>query len=88
MTVTASDAVFKREDGPEGPADGHRDIVGEGLASPERSCPIRLMNWDGVSPAGSRVHCTSRNLSGTCSSSSVVSSITTGTRKALCDVIR
>jgi len=45
-------------------------------------------NVAGFTCSGKRVHCTSRNLSGTCSSSSPVSSITTGTRNALWAVIR
>ena len=39
-------------------------------------------------PPGNRVHCTSRNLSGTLSSSSRVSSITTGSKKVLLVAIK
>ena len=38
---------------------------------------------DGVSPEGSRVHCTARNISGTLAIWSVVPSMTTGTRNGL-----
>src|SRR5215469_15741000 len=43
-----------------------------GELTPARSCTMRRTNSGGVSPAGRRVHWTSRNLSGTFSSSSAV----------------
>ena len=53
-----------------------------GAGSKPSSCRTLWANAGGVSPPGSRVHCTSRNSSGTRASASWVSSITTGTRKA------
>jgi hypothetical protein len=49
---------------------------------------MRRANSGGVSPAGKRVHCSSRNLSGTRSSPFGVSSMTIGTRNALSAAIR
>jgi hypothetical protein len=49
---------------------------------------IRATKLAGTSPAGTDVHCTSRNLSGTRASPSRVSSMTTGSRNALSAAIR
>ena len=54
----------------------------KGAISPDNRRCTRSAKAGGVSPAGRRVHCSSRNLSGTCSSSSGVSSIATGNRNA------
>jgi hypothetical protein len=49
---------------------------------------MRAANSGGASPSGNRAHCTSRNLSGTFSSSSLVSSMTTDRKNALLAMIK
>jgi hypothetical protein len=57
-SATATHAGFKREDVREATAGTPLAAVGEELASPDRSCWMRLTNSGGVSPRGRRVHCT------------------------------
>src|SRR5580658_4885841 len=94
-TMTATETGFDRQDGatvspmavmvPD--TAFARGNVGA-ASSDDSSSATRLTKAGDVSPAGNRVHCNSRNLSGTCSSSPGVSSIATGNRNALVAVIK
>ncbi len=59
-----------------------------GVVPPASSCVTRSTNVAGVSPPGSRVHCTVMNESGTSASQSFVSSTHTGTRNGVPFAIR
>src|ERR1700691_214242 len=85
-TMSASQIGFDRQGGGTGTAGALGKVAADG--SDDNSRPTRSTKAAGVSPAGNRVHCNSRNLSGTCSSSSGVASMATGNRNALVAVIK
>jgi len=59
-----------------------RSALGDCWSGDDSSRVTRSTNFGGAFPAGQHVHCTSRNLSGTSASASVISSMTTGKMNA------